>query len=550
MNFTIRQRILKVTKETLIGDNSDYVAAFAFDAEWNGKVKIARFIHGNKYFDKLLTDDSCIIPVEVLKSGYVKVGVYSEDITSTYCEVFIKESIKEKFGSPIPSSPDIFAQIIQMINDIADKEVSEEEVNEIIEKYLEDHPITSGITEDQCGQIVAAYVNEHKEELKGDPGEKGEDGADGSGSTELIPNISVKPDINGFYRTDGNISSSTNARRSDYIDVTYYDTLRFKNNITNGGYAVAYFDSEKNLLSDISIIGDSSAKVRTVEIPSNAVYCMVSEYTTSPSDALFSKKDSWASKIEEANNRLSLNDISAFGSFNNFGVVGDSLSVGVFANSKGVQQGRHTSFSWGRQLARRLGTVCLNFGESGVTTKTWWNNAHCRSKLILDDNKCQAYVIGLGANDASSASYGMTIGSIEDIDFDDMNNNADTSFGWYAKIIKLINDTNPLAHIFCFTAPYPRNRTDKQKQMNNCIRTLAADNHFTNVHLIDLDQNFNTYYANSSFIYDDKSAHFDAISYSYIALVSGKVLSDYMLSNRDLFIDIPDIPYGTNQYID
>lgn len=118
MQFEISKRKIHCIKSDLVGDNADYTASFAFDSEWDTAVKTARFIKGNNYVDVLLENDSCEIPVEILKSGYIRVGVFSSAMTTTYCIVQVSESIKEKHGIPIEPTPDVYRQIIKMIEDL------------------------------------------------------------------------------------------------------------------------------------------------------------------------------------------------------------------------------------------------------------------------------------------------------------------------------------------------------------------------------------------------------------------------------------------------
>lgn len=116
MNFEIKKRNIFCCGENVIGDNSDYIANFIFDSEWDYKIKTARFQRTNgKYVDVILENDSCKIPVEVLKFGYLSVGVFTDEMTTTYCDIFVKASIKEKNGNPIEPTSDVYAQIIGMI---------------------------------------------------------------------------------------------------------------------------------------------------------------------------------------------------------------------------------------------------------------------------------------------------------------------------------------------------------------------------------------------------------------------------------------------------
>lgn len=179
MQFVINERKINYVKSDLIGDNADYIASFVFDSEWDNAVKTARFIKGNNYVDVLLENDSCTIPVEILRGGYIRVGVFSSTMTSTYCIVQVNESIKEKHGSPIEPTPDVYAQIIGMIEEIEVAGVTDERIEKVVLDYLTENPV-SGVDEAEVQRIVGEYVEAHKDELKGEPGKDGVGGEGGS----------------------------------------------------------------------------------------------------------------------------------------------------------------------------------------------------------------------------------------------------------------------------------------------------------------------------------------------------------------------------------
>ena len=142
----------------------------------------------------ILSDDKCVIPVEILKGGILKVGVYTDTMTSTMCFVSIKESIKESDGITVQPTPDVYAQIIRMIEELGEVTVSDEQIEEIVIKYLEENPV-SGVDETEVQRIVAEYVEEHKDELKGADGKNGVDGKDGKSAYEIAL-------ANGFVGTE------------------------------------------------------------------------------------------------------------------------------------------------------------------------------------------------------------------------------------------------------------------------------------------------------------------------------------------------------------
>ena len=124
LNFIVKDRIIKFDKSSLtekvVGDNTGYVANFIFDEEWTNKVKTARFIKDGTYVDMILDDnDQCDIPLEVLKSGTLEVGVFAGNLrSSTSCKVSIKPSILESNRLPAAPTDDVYAQIIEKVEAI------------------------------------------------------------------------------------------------------------------------------------------------------------------------------------------------------------------------------------------------------------------------------------------------------------------------------------------------------------------------------------------------------------------------------------------------
>ena len=130
--------------------------ALLLHEEWNGKTKTARFIAcSGDYVDKLLENDQCEIPCEVLRCGYCKVGVYAEHKTTTQHKFFVTESIKDGDGCVCEPTPDVYEQLTGKLDDIQAQMPVEVE------------------------EQVTEYFTEHKEELKGDNGQDGENGKDG-----------------------------------------------------------------------------------------------------------------------------------------------------------------------------------------------------------------------------------------------------------------------------------------------------------------------------------------------------------------------------------
>lgn len=95
INITVREKIAHTISDTcIVCGNSDYVAAFNFDAEWDAyEVKTARFIWGGTYTDVAFAGNECPVPV-IPDAVSVLVGVYAGDLhTTTAAAVEVRRSI-------------------------------------------------------------------------------------------------------------------------------------------------------------------------------------------------------------------------------------------------------------------------------------------------------------------------------------------------------------------------------------------------------------------------------------------------------------------------
>lgn len=203
MQFVINKRHIHCANDSLVGDNADYIATFVFDSEWDDVVKTARFTKGYSYVDVLLENDSCKIPMEVLKEGYIRVGVYSSTMTTTYCLVHVNESIKERHGNPVAPTQDVYQQIMKMIEGLEVAGVTDAQIEKAIRDYLEENPIT-GVDEAEVQRIVKEYVEAHKDELKGD-----------GGFTNTKSILSMTINLKPIPQTDTNLGITRTTRYTD-----------------------------------------------------------------------------------------------------------------------------------------------------------------------------------------------------------------------------------------------------------------------------------------------------------------------------------------------
>ena len=229
--------------------------------------------------------------------------------------------------------------------------------------------------------------------------------------------------------------------------------------------------------------------------------------------------------------------------FKRVGVCGDSLSVGYMVNPQTEEvRARNLPYSWVKCAGRDADADWLNFGTTGQTVLTWCSSAtYGKAQMEAANNKCQAYVIGLGENDCTE----VTLGSASDI-VTNPDTVATTYYGGYARIIQLIKRKNADAKIFCFTNP---KEDSTRKPYNDAVRYIAETYYSTsdNVYLVDLATDYADMFEAGTPIYIDGQAvsHFSALGYQMLAKVNEQAISSVMLKHQTNFLTVSFIDYDT-----
>ena len=328
----------------------------------------------------------------------------------------------------------------------------------------------------------------------------------------------------------------------------------------------AFYDSNDSLIEKFGNQNETTYVDLELNVPSNTAYILVNQKGTISSNynkiKIFYIAQKIAEKIDIIEDKVKtfeerfqdaagLLDNVEFSVFAKWGVIGDSLSVGYTTNTDGESHGRNIYYSWGQFLARKIGNTCLNFGRSGIDSKGWMSDGYGYPRLINPDNLCQCYIIALGANDAANVAT-VPIGTISDVDFNNMDNNADTVYGWYAKVINAVKTTAPKAPIFLFTIPYPRNTDANVRAINDMVREFVTNNNFSNLYLVDLDANYNDYFKSGKMynMIGNTGWHLTALGYLYESRVIEMALSKVIYDNYQHFQNVPFIPYGSAEKLD
>ena len=223
--------------------------------------------------------------------------------------------------------------------------------------------------------------------------------------------------------------------------------------------------------------------------------------------------------------------------FLNVGCIGDSLASGEsYWNDGGSNEGYDFyEYSWGQYLARKTGNKYYNWSHGGLSTKQWLQSTYA-TECFDGDHKCEAYIIGLGQNDAN---YSYTIGTSSDIDLSDYNNNADTFYGSYGKIIQKIKEVQPMAKIFVVTDP---NTTVDSNGYNTAIRAMATI--FDNIYVIDLRQYGLKYMQSPVLIAQLRAGHFNAYGYKIFAMMIANYIDWIVTTNYTEFTQVELIGTG------
>ena len=213
-----------------------------------------------------------------------------------------------------------------------------------------------------------------------------------------------------------------------------------------------------------------------------------------------------------------------FSVFHTVGVIGDSLASGQ--NRVDDPQHYHDfyDYSWVQCMKRELGNTMYNFTKSGLSTRTWLTD-DMGLRLLQSTEKCQCYIIALGANDIGLGEE--YIGTPSDIDLLNYNNNADTFYGNYAKIIQIIKEKEPRAKIFTFENPC-YGIYDMRVKFNNVVKYMETI--FDNVYNISFDEDF--FNSQESFMKKNNLyGHYTPLGYQYVASHFLDKLSCYMYDN-------------------
>lgn len=325
--FTVKnRRISSDTKSIdLIGDNMDYTAVFDLDEDMaSERIKTARFIKDDAQEERILDDNnSCQIPPKLLKKGYISVGVYTDEKSTTPCFLQINRSIRETDYPVKDPEPDVYRQLLEKIEKLkglreielradekniqwryvgeeewkelisfSDIAVSPEEIKQAVKEYLKDNPLEETdptvpdwakepkkptYTAEEVGALPTSKLPEAidvalaqaKESgmFDGTPGEKGDPGETGPQGPKGDPGETTY--IENPY-DDTQLKNDIGQLKEDKLDKpaeapTIGKILRVKSVNEDGTFVCEWADGGGDL--DVRIDGQSIVQDGVAEIP-------------------------------------------------------------------------------------------------------------------------------------------------------------------------------------------------------------------------------------------------------------------------------------------
>lgn len=228
---------------------------------------------------------------------------------------------------------------------------------------------------------------------------------------------------------------------------------------------------------------------------------------------------------------VTINNLTASVSmFRKIGVVGASRERGYYYTEQNGQPIINENLSWCADLCRRNGAEPFVFAMQSITTREFLTNSNCLPKALASD-PCNLYVICLGGNDASYLGMDY-LGSIEDIT-EDYNDNPDTFYGNYARIIEQIKAHASKAKFIMAMVFYESVHASNEvrRAFWNATKEIAQ---YYGIPVLDWNDDPWTY--SQEFLNGIVHSHPSVIQLSGIAISFEKLFSKVVNENMDYFI--------------
>ena len=197
--FLVKNQSIEILEREVLADHQiQYVQfRFTFDGDWKRFHKVVQFSQCDETYSIVLGVDgtSCYLPAE-LHVGAAKMSVFGYDTeadttvraTTVPVTLNIRASGFEGEDTPIPPTPDLYAQLLQKI----------QEGGSGMSAY--DIAVKDGFDGTEAEWLESLHGKDGKDGHDGVDGKDGKDGADGANgiTPELLEKLQSYPDVNTF----------------------------------------------------------------------------------------------------------------------------------------------------------------------------------------------------------------------------------------------------------------------------------------------------------------------------------------------------------------
>lgn len=242
-------------------------------------------------------------------------------------------------------------------------------------------------------------------------------------------------------------------------------------------------------------------------------------------NSTLAQQETRLSNLENITSQVDLSAYASIAMFQKIGVIGDSFASGAISQSQGNPSNVNYPLSWAQILGRSAGIQVENFSSGGYSTRTWLTGAKGLSLLNSSDSQ-ELYICALGINDCNlGETY---LGDISDIK-DNFEENADSFYGNYGKIIENIKIKSPNAKIILSTLA---SNSNTAQMFNTAIVEISE--HFSIPYIVQRDEPF---FTSSFYTSNMVSAHPVAVVYSGMAKAIQRLVEKCMVENIEYFKD-------------
>lgn len=242
-------------------------------------------------------------------------------------------------------------------------------------------------------------------------------------------------------------------------------------------------------------------------------------------NSTLAQQETRLSNLENITSQVDLSAYASIAMFQKIGVIGDSFASGAISQSQGNPSNVNYPLSWAQILGRSAGIQVENFSNGGYSTRTWLTGAKGLSLLNSSDSQ-ELYICALGINDCNlGETY---LGDISDIK-DNFEENADSFYGNYGKIIENIKIKSPNAKIILSTLA---SNSNTAQMFNTAIVEISE--HFSIPYIVQRDEPF---FTSSFYTSNMVSAHPVAVVYSGMAKAIQRLVEKCMVENIEYFKD-------------